>query len=551
MAIKETYRGNTNLKGSGVVIEYTKEDIEEYLRCAKDPIHFINNHCKVVHIDKGVVPFKLWPYQEDMVRHFHGMDSNGVVHPDWRFSLTLASRQLGKTVTSAAYILWFTLFNSDKTSVILGNKASLAREILDRIKLMYEYLPKWMKPGIVEWNKGRIKLENNSQIITGATSASAGRGLSIALLYLDELSFVNRSIVEEFWTSTYPTISSGNESKVLISTTPNGYDFFYKLWKESEEGINEFRRIKFDWKSHPERDEKWMTTQVKNIGEEKFKQEFEAEFLGASATLIKSSVLYSLKKQIPKYPVPSNHSIKQYAEPAKEHLYVVTVDTSRGKGLDYSAFTVIDITSAPYSVVCTYRDANIQPMVYPEIIMKIAQMYHNAFVLIEINDLGQQVADILFYDLEYENVYMSVKDDIKEGGASGKRAPGMRTTKKTKSVGCAMLRDLVENNKIEINDEDTLSELSSFVRVGASYRAEDTKHDDLVMCLVMFGYLTTQPVFKDLFDYSLREKLFAEQLAEIDDQMLPLGFFDRGDVEDVPVTYHRGWTEGKDDNFQF
>lgn len=456
------------------------------------------------------------------------------------------------TTVSAAYILWFTITNTDKTSVILGNKASLAREILDRIKLMYEYLPTWLKPGIEEWNKGRVKFDNKSQIITGATSASAGRGLSIALLYLDELSFVQRGIVEEFWTSTYPTVSSGKESKIIISTTPNGYDFFYKLWTESEQGINEFRRIKFDYHDHPDRDEKWQQIQIRNLGIDKFNQEFGAEFLGASATLISGSKLNTLKPIQSTELIPSK--LYQYFSPIKDHSYVMLVDTSRGKGLDYSAFVIIDITEFPYQVVCVFRDNTVSTLVYPEIINRLAIQYNEAFVLIETNDLGQQVADTLRYDLEYENVYMSAQEEIREGG-NPKYSPGCRTTKKTKSVGCNMLKDLIENNKLLVNDIEIITELSSFIRVGASYRADDGKHDDLVMCLVMFAYLTTQSVFKNLFDFNLREQFFAEQLQDLDDQMLPLGFVSRGD-DDWPqptttTTTGIAYQENKDQWFNF
>lgn len=456
------------------------------------------------------------------------------------------------TTVSAAYILWFSITHTDKTSVILGNKASLAREILDRIKLMYEYLPIWLKPGIEEWNKGRVKFDNKSQIITGATSASAGRGLSIALLYLDELSFVQRGIVEEFWTSTYPTVSSGKESKIIISTTPNGYDFFYKLWTESEQGINEFRRIKFDYHDHPDRDEKWQQTQIKNLGIDKFNQEFGAEFLGASATLISGSKLNKLK------PIQSTELIPnklyQYFSPIKDHSYVMLVDTSRGKGLDYSAFVIVDISEFPYQVVCVFRDNTISTLVYPEIINRLAIQYNEAFVLIETNDLGQQVADTLRYDLEYENVYMSTQEEIREGG-NPKYSPGCRTTKKTKSIGCNMLKDLIENSKLLVNDIEIITELSSFIRVGASYRADDGKHDDLVMCLVMFAYLTTQSVFKNLFDFNLRQQFFAEQLQDLDDQMLPLGFVSRGDDDwlnpTTSTTNGIAYQENKDQWFNF
>ena len=371
-------------------------------------------------------------------------------------------------------------------------------------------------------------------------------------LYLDELSFVQRGIVEEFWTSTYPTVSSGKESKIIISTTPNGYDFFYKLWTESEQGINEFRRIKFDYHDHPDRDEKWQQTQIKNLGIDKFNQEFGAEFLGASATLISGSKLNKLK------PIQSTELIPnklyQYFSPIKDHSYVMLVDTSRGKGLDYSAFVIVDISEFPYQVVCVFRDNTISTLVYPEIINRLAIQYNEAFVLIETNDLGQQVADTLRYDLEYENVYMSTQEEIREGG-NPKYSPGCRTTKKTKSIGCNMLKDLIENSKLLVNDIEIITELSSFIRVGASYRADDGKHDDLVMCLVMFAYLTTQSVFKNLFDFNLRQQFFAEQLQDLDDQMLPLGFVSRGDDDwlnpTTSTTNGIAYQENKDQWFNF
>ena len=230
---------------------------------------------------------------------------------------------------------------------------------------------------------------------------------------------------------------------------------------------------------------------------------------------------------------------------------MMCVDTSRGKGLDYSTFQIIDITQLPYKLVCTYRDNNISTLVFPEVIYRMGELYNDAFVLIETNDLGQQVADILFYDLEYENVYMSSSEDIKEGGGRGS-APGLRTTKKTKAVGCDMLKSLIENDQLIVNDAETISEFTTFIRVGTSYKAEEGKHDDLVMPLVMFAYLTTQPVFKDLFDFSLRERFFAAQLQEIEDQMLPIGYVDRG-IDSVPEPAYsgRGWVEGQDDTFQF
>jgi hypothetical protein len=272
------------------------------------------------------------------------------------------------------------------------------------------------------------------------------------------------------------------------------------------------------------------------------------DWLGSSNSLLSGDTLRSLSRGIPKSLLPDN-TLLQYQEPIKEHSYILLADTARGKGLDYSTFHIIDISVMPYKIVCTYRNNQISTLVFPEVIFRIGSMYNNAFVLIETNDLGQQVADILFYDLEYENVYMSVKDDIKEGGSGRSSSPGLYTSKRTKAIGCDMLKSLVEGDKLEINDAETIGEFTTFIRVGNTYKAEEGKHDDLIMPLVMFGYLTTQPVFKDLFDFSLREKFFAKQLQELEDQMMPLGWV--SDDVDTNVQYHDGWVEASDDSFRF
>jgi len=518
--ILRSFRGNKNLKRVGEPIEFTEYQAKEIAKCSRDPIYFLETYGKIVSLDDGIVPFKLYGYQKKIIRAIK----------DNRLVLTKMFRQSGKSTTVAGFIAWYCLFNKNKNSVVMANKLKTAKEIFSRIQFILENCPKWLQQGVVEWSKTALSLENGSTVSCAATSASAVRGSSVNLLMLDEFAFLTPNLAEEFVASVFPTISSSEQSKMIIVSTPKGMNHYWKLWVEAEQGLNGFVTIETHWKEHPRRTQKWADEQRSILGEIKFNQEIEVAFVGSSATLINGAKLSALPTKTPlDRPDNTDQCITQYAAPIEGHSYVMTVDTSRGADLDYSAFAVIDISTVPYSLACTYRNNAVSTLVYPEIVYKMASIYNQAFVLIETNDLGQQVADILFYDLEYENVYMSRQEAIKEGG-DGKTKPGFRTSKKTKAIGCDMLKGLVENDQLEINDSYTISELTTFIRIGASYKADVGKHDDMVMCLVMFGYLTSQPVFQELFDFSLRNKLFARQIKEVDDQSLPLGFFERGEV---------------------
>ena len=524
MVEEHSYRGNVNLKSANTPTQYTKSDIQEFAKSVNNPIYFINNYCKIVHIDTGIVPFKLYPYQEKIIKHFHGIDDEGITHPDWRFSLTLTGRQMGKTSVSAAYILWYCIANEAKTSFILGNKAALAREILDRIKLMYELLPTWLKPGVVEWNKGRVKFDNGCQIIAGATSASACRGYSVSLLYLDELSFVQRNVIEEFWNSTYPTISSGKESRVIISTTPNGLDFFYKLWVDSLEGRSEFRNLKFTWQDHPHRDQEWYETQIKNLGDDAFMQEFNAEFLGSSYTLIDGRKLATIPFI---NSIFNKDNLEIFCQPEKDRSYAITVDVSRGRHMDYSAFSVIDVTQMPYKVVAIYKDNSISPLEFPHLIYNVARQYNKAFILIEINDLGEQVSNIIWNDYEYENMYFTKGNEL----STIRGYPGIRTTAKVKSIGCSILKELIEHDQLIVNSHKIVEELGGFVLHKKSYAAQDkVVNDDLCTTLWLFAWLTVQDIFQDITNNNLRKILTEQKQTYIDETMTPFGFFS-GEVE--------------------
>ncbi len=518
MAI-ENYLGNKNLKKVGVPVEYTQEQVQEYIKCSRDPIHFIKKYVKIINVDHGLVDFNLWPFQEEMVEKFG----------DNRFVICKLPRQVGKTTTVAAYILWQVLFNEQYSVAILANKLAQAREILGRIQNAYEHLPKWLQQGVKEWNKGNIELENGSEILASATSSSAIRGTSQNLIYLDEFAFVSNNLQEEFFASVFPTISSGTTTKVLITSTPNGMNMFYKIWVDSEEGNNDYVRHDVHWSDVPGRDAAWKKETVKNTSEEQFRQEFECEFLGSTATLIDGRKL----AQIPFiHPIESKNGFDIYEQPRDNHQYIITVDTARGVGLDYSALIVFDVTEMPYKIVGKYRSKEISPMFYPDVIVNTARKFNEAFILVELNDLGETVATIIQQDLEYENILStSVKGrggQQVNGGFSHRIQLGVKTTKTVKRVGCSHLKDLVENNKIILNDYDLLQELSVFINKRNSYEAEEGHHDDLVMCTVLFSWLVRQDFFIELTDNDVRSRLYQENQKMIEDDVLPFGIVNDG-----------------------
>ena len=516
----EIYLGNPRLKKAGVKLDYTEEQIQELVRCSKDIEYFCCTYMKIVNIDKGVVPLDLYDFQLDIMK--------SVVHN--RFSICKMPRQSGKTTTMVAVILWFILFNESFNCAILANKASTAREILSRLQMAYEWLPHWLQQGLVEWNKGSLELENGSKVLASSTSSSAIRGGSFSLVYLDEFAFVDAQLQEEFFASVYPTISSGRTSRVMITSTPKGMNLFYKLWVDAEEGRNEYVPIQVHWSAVPGRDEAWREQTIKNTSEEQFRQEFECDFIGSSNTLINPSKLASL---VFHDPIAQNENVKIWKEVVKGHVYAISVDTSRGIGNDYSAFTVCDCTAVPYEVVCTYRSNIISPMLYPNIIYDIARKYNDAIVLVEINDIGQQVADILHHELEYEGIltaeWKGRSGQLLTAGFGGKSQQlGVRTTKQLKRVGCASLKTIIENDRLVINDFEILKELTAFVVRGQSYAAEEGYNDDLVMSLVLFAWLTGQEYFKEMTDIDIRKNLLAANEKALEEDMLPFGFFQDG-----------------------
>lgn len=508
------YLGNPKLKKVGVPMNLTQDQVNEYIKCSQDPAYFAERYVKIITLDHGLQNIKLYPFQKDSIKKIN----------DNRMVIVKAGRQVGKTTMVVAYLLWYVLFNEDKLVAILANKAKTAREILSRLKIAYEELPKWLQQGVRTWNKGDIELENNSRVLADSTASSAIRGFSISLLYLDEFAFVPNNIAEEFFTSVYPTITSGTSSKILISSTPNGMNHYYKMWNEAVEGKNGFVHIEANWRQVPGRTQEWAENQRKVLGDEKYLQEMECEFQGSIGTLISGMVLKSLTFRNPMQ-INTVLGLSVHKEPVEGRKYVVTVDTSRGKGLDYSAFVVIDVTEIPYKVVCKYKDNEISPVVYPSIVSKIGKYYNDAYVLVEINDNGQQISDSLFDDFEYENLLSTVEKDKKitlSWASNGKITRGIRTTKSTKRLGCSLMKSLIESHKLLVEDFDIIVELSTFINKGNSYEADVGSYDDLVMCLVLFAWMTNQPFFSDLCNTNIKDKLYRDQMRQIEDDLLPL-----------------------------
>jgi hypothetical protein len=524
----DLYLNNPLLKKAYVPMEYTEEQVQEVIKCSKDINYFIKKYVKIINLDRGLIIFDMYQFQEQMASTI----------ADNRFTIIKTCRQAGKTTTSAAVILWHIIFNESYTVAILANKLQTAREILNRVQRAYENLPKWLQQGVTVWNKTNVELENGSQIIAASTASSAIRGYSINFLYLDEFAFVPRNIQDDFFTSVYPTIISGTTTKVVITSTPNGFDLFYKMWTDSVEERNEYINFSVNWWDVPGRDEEWKEKTIANTSEDQFRQEFEAEFIGSSNTLISPNNLRILSFRNPQY---TNYEgkLRIYKEPVKDHNYFCTVDTSRGSGIDASAFTIVDVSVMPYEVVACYADNLIPPLLYPEIIYNVVKSYNNASVLVEINDNGQQIADILHYDLEYENViFTAVKGragQVIGGGFSSNIQKGVRTTKTVKANGCANIKTMIEKDKILLNDYQVINEFSTFVQKGTSYQADDGAHDDLVMCLVLFAWATNQSFFKDLTDTDFRKQLLESKSQLITDDVLPFGFIDDGNDENENI----------------
>ena len=524
MPTSDVYLGIPNLKRANTAHEFTEEQVIEFLKCKEDPVYFARNYIQIVSLDEGLVPFNMYPFQEKLIRNFHNE----------RFNICKMPRQTGKSTTCVSYLLHYAVFNDNVNIAILANKASTARDLLGRLQLAYENLPSWMQQGIISWNKGSLELENGSKISSNSTSSSAVRGGSYNVIFLDEFAFIPNHIADDFFASVYPTITSGQSTKVIIVSTPRGMNHFYRMWHNAEKGQSEYVPTEVHWSEVPGRDAEWREQTIANTSEQQFKIEFECEFLGSVNTLISAA---KLKNLVFEDPIKRNAGLDIYEEPVKDHNYIVTVDVARGLGNDYSAFLVFDTTEFPYKVVAKYRNNEIKPMLFPNIIHDVAIGYNQAFVLIEVNDIGDQVASIMQYDLEYDNLLMATmrgrNGQIVGQGFSGKKTQlGVRMTAAVKKLGCSNLKTLLEDDKLLTCDYEIISELTTFSQKGNSFEAEEGSNDDLAMCLVIFSWLVCQDYFKEMSDQDVRKRIYEEQKNQIEQDMAPFGFVSDG-LEDM------------------
>ena len=516
----DVYLGNPLLKKANTPIEFTQEQIEEYIKCREDPVYFAQNYVQIVTLDHGLQPFKTYDFQEKLINNFH----------NHRFNICKMPRQTGKSTTCVSYLLHYAIFNDSVNIGILANKATTARELLARLATAYENLPKWMQQGILVWNKGNIELENGSKILAASTSASAVRGMSFNILFLDEFAFVPNHIADAFFASVYPTITSGKSTKVIIVSTPHGMNHFYRMWTDAEKSRNEYVPTDVHWSEVPGRDAVWKEQTIANTSEQQFKIEFECEFLGSVDTLIAPS---KLKALVFDQPLNSNAGLDIHAVPENGHDYAIAVDVARGVGNDYSAFVVVDITSFPHRVVAKYRDNTIKPMLFPSVIYDVAKSYNEAFILCEVNDVGDQVASILQYDLEYQNLLMCsmrgrAGQIVGQGFSGSKTQLGVKMSKTVKKVGSLNLKTMIEEDKLIFNDYEIISELTTFISKHNSFEAEEGCNDDLAMCLVIYAWLVAQDYFKELTDQDVRKRLYEEQKNQIEQDMAPFGFINDG-----------------------
>ena len=518
--MSEVYLGNPNLKKANTPIQFTEEQVIEFLKCKEDPVYFANNYIKIVSLDEGLTQFHPYDFQEKLIHNFHNN----------RFNICKMPRQTGKSTTVVSYLLHYAVFNDSVNIGILANKAATARELLSRLQTAYENLPKWMQQGIISWNKGSMELENGSKILAASTSASAVRGMSFNILFLDEFAFVPNHVADSFFASVYPTITSGKNTKVIIVSTPHGMNHFYRMWHDAERSKNEYVPTDVHWSEVPGRDEVWKEQTIANTSEQQFRVEFECEFLGSVNTLINPTILKSL---VYENPIQRNAGLDVYEESQKDHNYLLTVDVARGLGNDYSAFIVFDITEFPYKCVAKYRNNEIKPMLFPNIILDVAKGYNNAWLLVEVNDIGDQVASILHYDLEYENILMSSMRGrngqvVGQGFSGSKTQLGVRTTSAVKKLGCSNLKTLIEEFKLLTLDYEIISELTTFAQRNNSFEAEEGCNDDLAMCLVLFAWLVAQDYFKEMTENDVRKRIYEEQKDQIEQDMAPFGFISDG-----------------------
>lgn len=526
---------NLKIKPLGYKENYTEQQIEEIYKCKNDPIYFIQNYIKVISLDNSIIPFTLRDYQKKLIN---------IVHKK-RFTIAMMSRQSGKSTTVVSYLLQYALFNSNKRISLSAHNESLAQTLLSKIKTAYENLPSWLQQGVDVLNKNTFEFENGSTIVATATSAKTARGTSNNILLLDEFAFVEDHLAEEFYKSVYPSITQSKTAKIVIISTPNGMNLFYKMWMDAINKKNSYTPLKVTWKDVPTCNVPgWEETTKKNISSIDFAQEFECNFLGSTATLISAKVLSRIPVEAP---IKSSDGLDIYEDYQKNHKYVMTVDPSnfmfneRNKQ-DYSAFVIIDITDPPYRVVAKYRNNEITSSIFPEYVYKVGKQYKFPFLLCE-SDSNMSVGKALS-ELEYPELLLcstvggrgGYGQSVSHSFDSKRTNYGLAMSEKAKREGCIKLKDLIEANVLLFKDAEILNELFTFVPKKNSWGAAKAKHDDLVMCLVIFSWLTNQEYFKELIDIDIRKYMVNKQERQMNASLQLLGYVNLGVEPDIEIS---------------
>ena len=540
-----SYLGNPKLRKAYTQVAMSQHEVDEYVKCVNDPVYFTKSYVKIVVLGKGIQPFDLYPFQEEMIRSFEKE----------RFVICKIPRQSGKSITTIAFLLHTILFNESYNIAILAHKGAAANGLLARLKLAYENLPSWLQSGIIEWNKTSIELENGSKIAAFATSADGLRSGSFDMILMDEMAFVPSNIVEAFFESTYPVITAGDKTKIIIVSTPKGMNAFYTMWIKATSGKSDYYPIEYHWYDVPWRSEAWKEQTIRNTSQEQWDQEFGGEFLGSSNTLISPAKLHQLMAAMEE-PIKTEANVKFYEMPIPNHTYAIIVDVAEGLGLDSSTYSVIDVTNIPYRQVAIFKDNQIKPILLPTQVVSMARRYNDAFILVEINSIGLQVADMIHYDLAYENL-IKIQSKGKQGqqwtaGYKKNIAFGVKTSVQTKQIGCTNLKAMIESDKLVIRDEGTIKEFTTFAVDKKTYKAEQGNNDDLVMTLVNFAWLMAQKFFRDSVSNDIRKVLQEEQLNMMDLDLVPFGIIDNGLNPDYEVD-DRGdvWFEDRKKRFPF
>lgn len=459
---------------------YTEDQIAKIIKSATDPVYFLKTYMWIQHPIKGRVPFELFDYQVDLINTYH----------NYKYSINMLGRQMGKSTCAAGYLLWYAMFVPDSTILIAAHKYTGAQEIMQRVRFMYEHLPNWIKAGVTSYNKGNIDFDNGSRIVSATTTENTGRGMSITLVYLDEFAFVPPRIAKEFWTSLSPTLSTGG--KCIITSTPSqDNDQFAQIWNEAIKNVDEygnprdvgkngFKSIKYIWSDHPDRDEAWAEHERSKIGDDRFMREHECKFIAADETLVNGIKLTLLEG---KEPINKLGQLRVYMPIEKDLIYVIGWDPSLGTGGDSAAIEVFRLPDLAQVAEWQHNKTDVR-----------GQLKVLISLLTWMKEQGLE-NDQLYWSVENNTLGEAALVAITEYGEEaipgyfisepGSKRRGFNTTNKSKLAACTKLKYYVETDKMKLISKNLIQEIKTFVAHGASFAAKEGETDDLVMATLL------------------------------------------------------------------